>query len=310
MFRIDVLMMKRILIVSVVLVTMMYTGICYYFSSRVIIPRRKALQDPQELVEQYGSFTDISVQTDDGLQLNGWLFENADSTDCGVILVHGHGDNRYGMRHWMPYFWLKRCDVLMYDHRAHGTSEGTYGTFGIREAQDLLLIHDYFKSTVGLKDQEISWVGSSWGAATVLQAGPEVNDLAFILSDSPFRDLNAAVMERAIRDYGSWIKLLKPTIYAMVQWRAGFDPEKASTVERAKSVNVPVLLIHSQSDEATSSDQSEAIASVMKSQHLIFHHTDWGSAHVKDVQNFPDRYWGLVDAFLRSKVRLDSAVVW
>lgn len=302
--------MKRILLVLIVLVLVLYTGICYYFSTRVLVPPRKALQDPQELVERYGTYDEVSVETADGLQLNGWLFENPDTTQCGVILVHGHGSNRYGMRHWMPYFWMKGCDVMMYDHRAHGESEGTYGTFGIKESEDLLWIHDLFKEATALENSQISWVGSSWGAATVLHAGPEVNDLAFILSDSPFRDLNAAVMERAIRDYGSWIKLLKPTIYALVKWRAGFDPEQANTVARASKVQIPVILIHSRTDEATSSDQSEAIAAAMSDQVVTFHHTDWGSDHVKDVQNYPERYWGLVDDFLETRVRLDSTVVW
>ena len=294
--------MKRILIIGAILMLTMYVAICYYFSSKVIIPPRRALENPHELVKQYGAFTDVVVNTEDGLLLQGWLFDQPDSASCGVIMVHGHGSNRYGMRHWMPYFWLKGCDVLMYDHRAHGESGGNYGTFGIKESQDLLKVHEYFKTVTALENEEIAWVGSSWGAATVLHAGSEVNDLAFILSDSPFEDLNSAVIERAIRDYGSWIKLLKPTIYAMVQWRADFDPDHASTLERAKSVNSPVLLIHSQTDEDTSSDQSESIAEAMAQERLIFHHTDWGSAHVKDVQNFPDRYWGLVDDFLEKKV--------
>lgn len=302
--------MKRILIVILVSVTLLYTGICHYFSSRVIIPRKKALEDPQELVGKYGLFTDVEIKTKEGFKLKGWLFENADSADCGVIMVHGHGSNRYGMRYWMPYFWLKGCDVLLYDHRAHGESEGTYGSFGVKESEDLLKVHDFFKTTTKLRDQEIAWVGSSWGAATALQAGPEVTDLAFILSDSPFKDLNAAVMERAIRDYGSWIKLLKPAIYAMVRWRAGFDPDQASTLERAKSVTVPVLLIHSMADEATSSDQSEAIAEVIDPELLVFHHTDWGSLHTRDVREHPARYWGLIDDFLSAKVRLDTTSVW
>ncbi|MDW3195583.1 MAG: alpha/beta hydrolase [Cytophagales bacterium] len=295
-------MIKRILIIFGVLILVLYGGTCSYFSSRVIEPPQKPLEDPRELVAKYGAFTDVAITTNDGLKLNGWLFENADSTDCGVIMVHGHGSNRYGMRHWMPYFWMKGCDVLLYDHRAHGDSEGTYGTFGVKESQDLLKVHEYFQKSTGLSNQQISWVGSSWGAATVLHAGPEVNDLAFILSDSPFKDLNAAVMERAIRDYGSWIKLLRPTIYALVKWRADFEPDQANTIARAKAIDIPVLLIHSQSDEATSSDQSEAIAAAMDPEVVTFHHTDWGSAHVKDVQNYPDRYWGLVDEFLEEQL--------
>ena len=295
--------MKKALITISIFLLIGYLSICYFFSSRIILPNRRALEDPQELVGKYGLYEDISFETSDGLKLNGWLFENpADSVNCGIILVHGHGTNRYSMRHWMPYFWVKGCDVLMYDHRAHGESEGTYGTFGIKESEDLLGIHERFKDATDLSNEQVGWVGSSWGAATVLQAAPAVDNLSFLLADSPFKDLNTAVMERAIRDYGSWIKLLKPTIFAMVRLRAGFDPEQASTLAKAVEIRTPVLLIHSQTDEATSSDQSEAIAKAMNPENLIFHHTDWGSLHVKDVQNFPERYWALIDEFMEWKM--------
>ena len=293
--------MKKIIIGLFLMLCLSYLGLCYYFASRVIIPPQRALEDPTELVAKYGPKTDVVLRTADGLQLHGWMFENKDSTSCGVILVHGHGSNRYGMRYWMPYYWMKGCDIFMYDHRAHGESEGAYGTFGIFESKDLMVAHDHFRSVTGLRDDQIGWVGASWGAATALQAGPEVGDLSFILADSPYKDLNAAVMERAIRDYGGWIRLLKPTIYALVKWRAGFDPEQASTLEKARDIEVPVLLIHSRTDEATSSDQSEAIAEVINPDLLVFHHTDWGSLHTRDVREHPERYWQLIDDFMMSQ---------
>lgn len=293
--------MKKAATITFLIAGFAYVGICYYFSSRVIVPPQRALETPTDLLRKYGAKTDVSFTTEDGLELKGWFFENPDNTTCGAILIHGHGSNRYGMRHWMPYFWLKGCDILMYDHRAHGESEGEYGTFGIEESKDLLLVHEYFKSTTGLENEQIAWVGASWGAATALQAGPQINDLSFILADSPFRDLNAAVMERAIRDYGGWVKALRPTIYAMVEWRAGFDPESASTLERARNIKVPVLLIHSQTDQATSSDQSEDIAAAMDGGNLTFYHTDWGSLHTKDVRDHPEKYWELIDEFVASK---------
>lgn len=296
--------MKNLLVGASVILLLSYISICYFFSSLIILPQRRALEDPAELIASYGPLQEVSFRTNDNLTLKGWLFENPkDSTDCGVIMLHGHNSNRFGMRRWMSYFWVKGCDVLLYDHRAHGESEGTFATFGIRESEDVLSAHDFLKEKTGLKDQNIGWVGASWGAAAALYAGAEKDELSFILADSPYKDFDAAVMERAIRDFGEWVLLLKPMIYFLVEFRADINIAEASTLERARQNMMPVLLIHSQTDQATSSDQSVAIAAVMNPENLIFHHTDWGSLHCKDLENFPERYWQMMDEF-SSKMQL------
>jgi dipeptidyl aminopeptidase/acylaminoacyl peptidase len=290
--------MKRILVITSVIIASIYLGICYYFSSRIIIPGRAEVPELFKMSEPYAKAKEVTFRTRDYLTLSGWYLENPKDGDCGIILLHGRNSSRYGMRHWMPYFWAKGCDLLAYDHRAHGESEGDYGTFGIYESYDLLEAHDWLKDKADLSDDQIGWVGASWGAATALQTEMTETQPMFILADSPYKDLDAAVMERAIRDYGDWVKALVPTIYWMVQSRAEFNPYITSTEEKAKNVNVPTLLIHSQTDQATSSDQSVAIADVMDQDILTFHHTDWGSLHCKDVQDEPEKYGQLIDDFL------------
>ncbi|MFT4786584.1 MAG: dipeptidyl aminopeptidase/acylaminoacyl peptidase [Cyclobacteriaceae bacterium] len=290
-------MIKKLFLSLTLIILVAFFGICYYFSSRIIEPRRRAIEDNAALVAQYGVAENIQVKTSDGLMLDGWYFTQKDSSECAVILAHGYGSNRFGMRHWVPFFWKRGCDVMMYDHRAHGESEGQYGTFGVKESKDLLAVHNFLKSEKGLTDRKIGWVGASWGAATALQAAPQIPDLAFILSDSPFQDLHAAVMERAIRDYGDWVNVLVPTIFWLVEVRADFDPYEASTIPTVGAIETPTLLIHSQTDQATASNQSVAIAAAMKPEILTFHHTDWGSLHVKDVQDYPAKYEELIDDF-------------
>ena len=74
-----------------------------------------------------------------------------------------------------------------------------------------------------------------------MHAGATDKDVAFIVSDSPFQDWNAAVLERAIRDYGSWISLFVPTIKAIIKLRAGVNFNDADT--RAAAANIKPLLV-------------------------------------------------------------------
>ena len=197
---------------------------------------------------------------------------------------------------------------MAYDHRAHGESEGEFGTFGVMESADIIQAQILLKEKSNLSDKQIGWVGASWGASAILQANLEEVKPLFILADSPFKDLHTAVMERAIRDYGEWINALVPTIYWIVRIRAEFDPYETSALETAKVIDVPTLLIHSQTDEATASSQSVAIAEVMNPEILTFHHTDWGSLHCKDVQDEPEKYGQLIEQFLTENELLQPSL--
>jgi dipeptidyl aminopeptidase/acylaminoacyl peptidase len=191
---------------------------------------------------------------------------------------------------------------LIYDHRAHGESEGKFGTAGILEKQDLMLITNYFATAMELDMEKVAWVGESWGAATALQGAVETDNLAFILADSPYQDWYSAVSERAIRDYGAWIEYLVPSVFGWIRLRTGVNPYDASPLEAAASIEVPVLLIHSQTDQATSSSQSVAISQRLNQVNCTFHHTDWGSLHCQDVKDHPEKYGQLIDQFLREKL--------
>ncbi|MEL6942487.1 MAG: alpha/beta fold hydrolase, partial [Bacteroidota bacterium] len=175
----------------------------------------------------------------------------------------------------------------LYDHRMHGESDAAPATAGIKEKMDLIKVTEWLQERTQLADQQIAWVGESWGAATVLQAGALDKDVAFILADSPFQDWDSAIFERAIRDYGGWVSNIAPIVMTIVDWRADIDHNQASPKEAVKAIKEPVFLIHSQSDPETASTQSVNIAENLNPENSRFHHTNWGSKHCMDLINRP-----------------------
>jgi len=189
------------------------------------------------------------------------------------------------------------CNLVFYDQRAHGASGETYPTGGILESKDLYAVTSWVNQQKNIPFDRIGWLGSSWGAAASLQAGAMDQDVAFIIADSPFQDWYSAVFERAILEYGSYVKLLAPTVFTIVNFKTGVNYKNASALLSANKINEPVLLIHSKTDPETSSSQSVNISKNLRSPHSVFYETEWGNLHTQDVVNDPENYKILVDKF-------------
>lgn len=303
---------KRSLVTLVVLLGVFYIGLSWFFSNQVLFPTvfpiskaeikgdwEKASDVP---LEKTPVAEDFSITTKDKLQLNGWYFKNTDTVDCAVVLAHGWGSTRIGMLRYADIFWDCGCDIVAYDHRGHGSSGGKYGTGGVKEKDDLLLVTDWLQQKTGLKDKQIAWFGASWGGATALLAGATGKEVAFIGADSPFQNWHSAVFERAIKMYGSVINFFSPGVMTFVGWRAGVHTSEASPLKAAAKIKVPVFLIHSQTDEATSSQQSVNIAAKLNKEKSVFYHTSWEAEHAKDIVTRPTEYREKVYDFLRKQV--------
>lgn len=301
---------KRLLrgfLLLIVLLSGSYFAAAWYFSGMILTPRRQ-LPDPRHpLISQtlgtpsedkLPAPQDFSVQTAEGLRLKGWHFQQPVPADCGVVLIHGWGNTRSGMLKYADIFWDCGCDLIAYDHRAHSESEGDYATGGVREKDDLKRVSTWFQQASQLNRNQIAWVGASWGAATALMAGAEDPEIAFILADSPFEDWETAIFERADRLYGTWTSYLKPGVMGLVDLRAEIDYEAASPLRAAANIAVPVLLIHSQTDEATHSSQSVHISAALSADRHVFHHTDWGAGHTRDVDERPAQFRAEVYDFI------------
>jgi len=247
-------MVRKIGIALLIIFVVAYGGICWFFSTLVITPKRKAnTVFSEEFIASYGQPLDFEVEAFDGISLAGWYFDNPADGDCGVVIAHGWGSNRSGMLKFFPLAWTRGCDIAMYDQRGMGESGGKYGGGGLLEKEDFLVVNQWFQEKTGLGPQKVAYLGESWGAATVLHAAGGNSDIPFVLADSPFDAWNSAVTERAYRDYGQWIDFLMPGVTTFVKWRTGVDFYEANTKDATSKVTAPIFLIHSQADQATAS---------------------------------------------------------
>jgi uncharacterized protein len=210
----------------------------------ILVPHRRALRGAPDV-----PYRDVAF-TSDGLTLRGWLMPARTRSRPLVVYLHGVGDNREGGVGLARRFGPQGHDVLAYDSRAHGLSDGRYCTYGVREKEDLRRALD----AVGA-DRAVLF-GASLGAAVAVQAAPLDPRIVAVVAQSPFSDLPEIVAHRA-----PWFATRADVAAALreAERRAGFVAAEASAVAAAPRVGVPVLLIHGAADRDTPTAQGRRV---------------------------------------------------
>lgn len=293
--------LTRILLILLGLLLVIYIAGSWYFSNLIIafdtdtLAQGAAENGPPTA---YGLPAPEDVRIPNGnVTLAGWLFRQ-EGAECGVVIMHGMSATRYGMLAYAPLFWQRGCDLLLYDHRRHGDSTKTYGTFGYFEKRDAVATIDWFAQATGLQPGQVGLFGESYGAATGLQAAALRPDIAFVAVDSPFRDLKTELSEEGVRRYGPAIKIMVPGALVVAAVRARFWPWAVSPMAAAASIQVPTFIVHSQQDELILPYHSTDVFARIPGERKVLHLTDWGAEHTQSITaNFP-AYQQFMDEFL------------
>jgi uncharacterized protein len=229
---------------------------------------------------------------DTSITLSGWMIKTKKTTNKWVILSHGYGGNRniFGRRGPDFYKFLhdNGYNVLTFDYRNSGVSDGDITTVGFYEKEDLLGAIDFILT----KDEkaEICLMGWSQGAATSLLAAGEHNAVKLVVSDSSFRNLKGYVNE----NLSQWTNLpnypFTPAILSLIPVVTGMHLEDVSPMDEIAKINRPILLIHSQHDKTIPAKNSKYMYEKNKEEKeitLILYDTD---QHKNAFKDFPEQY--------------------
>lgn len=299
--------MKRkglwLLVGIVALVTILYFAASWYFSSIIINQAGQTLEAQRDRTGEPAEYglplpEDITIDTGD-VTLTGWYFDNPSGANCGMMFMHGFTGTRYESLYWAPMFWERGCDLLAYDHRGHGASTPAFHTYGFHEKQDALAALNWFAQRSGLDPSRIGIGGVSYGAATALQLAPMVPEAPFVLADSTYRTLPAILTVQSERLIGvQTTRLLLPGALWVAGLRANFDPDQVSPEASIAEAQMPILIMHSRTDDFTPYTHSEAVYANSDQSRTVLHVNDWGAPHAADIVTDFGRYRELLEEFL------------
>ncbi|OGV51848.1 MAG: hypothetical protein A2017_19060 [Lentisphaerae bacterium GWF2_44_16] len=171
---------------------------------------------------------DVFFRTADGVMLNAW-FIPADNAVFTVLFCHGNAGNISYFLDEAEFFNGINVNVLLFDYRAYGRSEGSISEKGL--ALDAEAAWNYLTETKKILPNRIIIVGRSLGAAIAAELASKHNAAGLIL-ESGF----LSVPEMASDIYPFFPGKFLASI-------------KHPTIKYIKNVKCPKLIIHSADDE-------------------------------------------------------------
>lgn len=145
--------------------------------------------------EQFGlRYEKCAFKTEDGLTLKGWFLPSPRGDTRTIVMCHGWGDNKGELL--KQTFFLNESagfNLLYFDFRSHGESEGEITTIGGLETMDFEAAVRWLRAEKPAFADRVGVFGLSMGAAVTVAAMPEHPDLRCAVVESPFSDYRGVI---------------------------------------------------------------------------------------------------------------------
>lgn len=239
---------------------------------------------------------EIQVESVDSLQLTAWLFNTPkDSANGTIILLHGIRSSKEYFLPDVHRFLEWGYNVVLMDNRSHGASQGLYCTFGAKEKEDVKrLVDELTKEDL---QQNIGVWGQSLGGAIALQALAYDDRLKFGIIESTFSNFREIAQHYIQKAIPIFPRFFKNYLINRAGKLADFDPDSVLPSEAAKSIKVPVLMVHGEVDKNIPPFHGKRIFENLGSSQKQFHEAK-GAAHANVWITGSDAYFNVVEDFL------------
>lgn len=227
------------LIVIVILVYLIVSSLLGFYSA--IHPDRIRSSDTPEHYQV--KYDKISFLTKDNVRIHGWFIPSEYPTTKTIILLHGYPVDKGDL---LPsrIKLHRKFNLLFIDFRGLGESDGFFTTFGKLEVLDVLGAVNYLNQhdihTIGV------W-GLSMGGAVALLAAEQTPEIKALVVESSYARLDMML------DTYYRIPIFKYPLAMLTRlWGfifLGYDVKEVSPVDAAAKLQIPILLIHSRSEE-------------------------------------------------------------
>ncbi len=254
--------------------------------------RRYHLAETHSPAEWGLAFENVTFQASDGLVLHGWWVPAAGS-DRAVIQLHGLAESMDPDIQYVTGWHEAGLNVLLFDFRGHGRSEGRIVTFGYLERYDVQGAIRFLKQEKGMR--HIALVGFSLGAMVSLLSAPICPEVDAVVADgSPARIRSALAVWGIEHHLPAWIAPFVAWLtIAGASLRLRVNLFRYEPVRWAGKITCPLLIIHGELDQYCP-DFEELLAAAHPTE--VWRLADVG--HVQARQVYPATYREWVVAFL------------
>ncbi len=244
-------------ILLILLVPVLLIAALAWLGSNYLLARRPP--DKVDAPENYGLTAEAAeFRSGDGLMLRGWYIPHENSTKA-IIVCSGVNGSLDADMHVAPWLHEAGFNVLLFDWRAHGQSEGEVVTLGFNERYDLIAAVEFVKSKGA---EQIGVLGFSLGGAVAISTAAVYRDIHAIVADSPFVYVLSAIagglIERHVPEGLAFLLARLFAITACLRTRLNlFDIDPVRWIHRVAPR--PLLLIFGEQDVIVSKSEVDLI---------------------------------------------------
>ena len=231
-------------------------------------------------------YEEITFKSSDGIKLNAWFIPN-NKTKAAIIVMHGYPADKANLL-GIAEFIARDFNVILFDFRSFGKSEGKYTTVGYLEKNDLLGAINYLEKEKNMT--RIGIYGFSLGGAVALMANHE--GIKAIVSDSGYARLSHMVehMYRIFFIFKYPLTYLTK-LYGILFLRLNID--NVSPVDNIKNLKIPILLIHAEKDSQIPVSEAYLLHEANKKSELwIVKNADHGMTHSINPKEYEEKVIG------------------
>lgn len=205
------------------------------------------------------TYEPFTATTHDSLRLTGWyVHARADALVGTIVLLHGYASCKERMLSVADFFSRNGFDVVLYDARAHGESEGTYCSFGYFEASDVSRVVEAIWKQFNLT-RPVGLYGRSLGAVVALRALARDQRFQSAVLESPFEDFRQTVSNYLDLSLAMGWRMISDVVADRAASLAHFSSDSVVLLNDAHRVLQPVLVAHGLQDVEVSAEYGKSI---------------------------------------------------
>ena len=210
------------------------------FLSRLPVLQAPELQLPAQTVQ---------FRATDGMSLEGWMIPGQRHQPW-IILCHGLGTNRADLLDVGTGLHEAGLNLLLFDFRGHGGSEGRTTSFGWREQRDLEGALAFLGQQPEIPARPYGIYGISMGGSVALMVAGRDERIGAVAVESPYTNLEESIGRHLTLLY-PWVPKVPCQWYVLATYRVRFGvwPRHVSAERGVRGLHGrPLLLIHGADD--------------------------------------------------------------
>jgi pimeloyl-ACP methyl ester carboxylesterase len=211
-----------------------------------------------------------------------------------VVFIHGLGvDKMFYASSWAQLMASHGYRCILPDLRGHGRTTGEYVTYGRREAEDISRLLDRLWGPLPV-ERPVILFGTSLGGSTAIQTAARDSRIDAVIALEPFSSLletayDFAKLEHPMISMFTSRKIIEKAVEDGGKI-AGFDARRDTTLDAARGLETPLLLIHGSDDRHITVEHSIRLHKAAANSSLIIengkHHMNLGC---NDIYNLRDK---------------------